>query len=95
MTGHGLAAVAFVFVFGSLLPLHVCRAWRVRRNRGNGAFFVTIVALLVISGYALYYLGAERWRAAFSAFHLWVGAASPVLLILHIRSGRKSSKPEH
>ena len=92
MTGHGLSAVGFVFVFGSLVPIHVYRSWRRRRNRLNGLVFLTSVGLLVVSGYALYYLAEERWRAAISAFHLWAGAIAPLLLIAHIRGGRKSSK---
>src|SRR5690349_15552291 len=33
---HGGLAMAAMIVFGALLPLHVKRAWRVRRNRVTG-----------------------------------------------------------
>ncbi len=87
---HGLGAVVFVLFFGALLVGHVRRAWRGRKNRKNGALFVTATSLLIASGYLLYYLGGENLRDAFSQFHLWLGIVSPALLLWHIRSGKKA-----
>ena len=87
---HGFAAMGFVLLLGTLLAGHVRRAWHARKNRANGAFFLTAVGLLTLSGYALYYLGDETWRNATSQFHLWLGFAAPVLLVWHIRSGRRA-----
>ena len=89
---HGFAAVGFVLLLGTLLPNHARRAWHARKNRANGAFFLTAVSLLTLSGYALYYLGDETWRNATSQFHLWLGLAAPVLLFWHIRAGRQATK---
>jgi len=44
---HGAAAMAFLVALGILIPTHITRAWRARRNRLNGTFFVTVMALLV------------------------------------------------
>jgi hypothetical protein len=87
---HGLIAVGFVLLVGTLLPGHVRRAWHARKNRANGAFFLTVVTLLTLSGYALYYMSSEAGRAATSRFHLWLGLAAPALLIWHVRLGRRS-----
>ena len=89
---HGFSAMAFVLLLGTLLPGHVRRAWHARKNCGNGAFFLTAVGLLVLSGYALYYIGSETLRACASDFHLWLGVAAPALLVLHILSGRKATR---
>jgi hypothetical protein len=88
---HGLSAMLFVLLLGTLLPGHVRRAWRARKNRRNGAFFLTVVGALTLSGYLLYYIGDEAWRNAMSNFHLWLGLAAPVLLSWHIRSGRRAA----
>jgi hypothetical protein len=92
LTIHGLFAAMSLLLVGSLLPLHVKFAWRARRNRINGIFFVSIVALLILTGYGLYYIGNERLRACTSWIHLLVGLAFPILLVLHIWRGRASRK---
>ena len=89
---HGFSAVGFVLLLGTLLPAHVRRSWHARKNRMNGGFFLIAVSVLTLSGYALYYLGDETWRNAAGSLHLWLGVASPVLLFLHILSGRKATK---
>lgn len=88
---HGAAAMAFLVALGILIPAHIKRAWRVRRNRTNGVFFVTVMALLVATGYGLYYFGDERWRSAASWIHLILGFAAPALLAWHIWQGRRDT----
>ena len=87
---HGAAAMVFLVAVGILIPTHLKRAWQARRNRSNGAFFVTVIALLVATGYGLYYFGDDHWRSAASWVHLILGFAAPALLALHIWQGRRS-----
>ena len=90
---HGAAAMAFLVALGILIPTHIKRAWQARRNRVNGAFFVTVMGLLVLTGYGLYYFGDDRWRSVASWTHLLIGLAAPALLILHIWFGRRDTRP--
>ena len=92
MNTHGIAAVGFVLLLGTLLPIHVRHSWHARRNRANGVFFLTAVSILTLTGYALYYLGNEKLRALCSDVHFWLGAAVPLLLIWHIWSGHRATK---
>lgn len=92
MKAHGFAAVGFMLLLGTLLPVHVRHSWHARRNRPNGAFFLAAIGLLTLSGYALYYLGDETMRALCSKVHFWLGAAAPLLLIWHIWCGRRATK---
>jgi cation transport ATPase len=87
---HGAAAMAFLVALGILIPTHIKRGWQARRNRANGAFFLTMVALLVATGYGLYYFGDEQWRSVASWVHQILGFASPVLLAWHIWQGRRA-----
>lgn len=91
MTVHGLVAAGFVLLLGTLLPVHVRHSWHARRNRANGGFFLGAVCTLTLSGYLLYYLGNERLRAWCSNVHFWLGVAIPLLLLLHIWSGRRAT----
>ena len=92
MKAHGFAALGFVLLLGTLLPVHVRHSWHAHRNRANGIFFLSSVNILTLSGYTLYYLGDEKLRALCSNFHLWLGAALPLLLIWHIWLGRRASR---
>jgi len=92
LTVHGLFAAISLLLIGSLLPLHVKYAWRAHRNRANGIFFISMVTILIGTGYGLYYVGNERLRSITSWTHLAVGLVLPFLLILHIWRGRLSRK---
>jgi hypothetical protein len=87
---HGAAAMAVLVLIGMLLTGHIKFAWRARRNRANGSIFVTLFAILVITGYGLYYAGGERLRAWTSWIHLAVGLALPIFLLFHIFLGKRT-----
>jgi hypothetical protein len=89
---HGAAAMAVLVVIGTLLPVHVRRAWNARRNRGTGATTLGLNALLIVSGYALYYLAGEGTRALTSLVHWILGLALPAVLVFHVLEAR-SARP--
>src|SRR5450631_2017070 len=64
---HGAAMMAFLVAFGALLPRHIVHGWRRRKNRRTGLVMLLLVAALVLSGYALYYLSSEQARPWISA----------------------------
>jgi len=89
---HGAAAMAFLIVLGSLLPVHLIRGWNQRRNLWSGITLLTIHAFLIVTGYGLYYFGGDLLRAWLSATHWIVGLSVAGLLAWHIvigRSGRR------
>ncbi|HZS83172.1 MAG TPA: hypothetical protein VFA50_09875 [Stellaceae bacterium] len=86
---HGAAAMAALLVLGSLLPQHIKWAWKGRMNRSTGGLMLTTQALLVVTGYALYYAGDDGMRALASRLHLVLGLGFPALLVWHIREGRR------
>ena len=87
---HGAAAMAVLVLIGMLLNAHVRFAWRARRNRTNGSIFLSAFAVLIITGYGLYYAGGERLRAWTSWIHLAIGLVLPILLVIHIFLGRRT-----
>jgi hypothetical protein len=87
---HGAAAMAILVLIGMLLTGHVPFAWRARRNRGNGSLFLSAFAVLIVTGYGLYYAGGQSLRAWTSWVHLAVGLALPLLLILHVWLGKRT-----
>ena len=87
---HGAAAMAFLFLLGSLLPVHVMRGLALRSNRRTGYALLALNGLLVLSGYGLYYAGGDRLRAAISLLHWLPGLLLAALLAVHIVVGRRS-----
>ena len=89
---HGAAAMASLILIGSLIPKHINIAWKAKKNRLWGATFIIILGFLILSGYLLYYSGIECLRKWTSDFHLWVGIAFPIIMVIHIWRGKKSMK---
>lgn len=91
---HGAAAMAALIIYGSLLPIHIRRAWAVRRNVVLGIVVAACMLLLTITGYLLYYAGSEELRPLISAAHWIPGLAVPLLLMWHVLSGRRTTVKE-
>jgi cation transport ATPase len=87
---HGAAVIGFLIAFGALLPAHVQHGWRQQRNRRSGVTMLSIVAVLAVSGYGLYYAADDRIRAWISAAHWVIGLAASAALVLHIILGRRT-----
>lgn len=86
---HGAGAFLSLMAFGYLLASHIPTGWRSKRSRKGGVALVIALSLMVLTGYGLYYLGDEEWRAATAWLHLGLGLSFPFLLVLHIVSGRR------
>lgn len=87
---HGMAAMAYLIVLGTMFPMHIKRSWKADVNRKNGVFLLGINLILVLSAYGLYYSGGEYTHWASYWIHSVFGLVSPLLLYLHIRIGKKS-----
>lgn len=92
MKAHGAAAMFALILIGSLLPGHIRRGWKAGKNRVTGAAFVVVNALLIVSGYALYYFAGEVSRAVISAAHWVLGLLFPIVLVWHVWRGRRLRK---
>jgi len=75
MRVHGLLAVGGVFLFGWVGAGHIAARWSAVANRISGLWLLGCALVLVVSGYALYYLTAEPHALA-AQLHSWLGVAS-------------------
>jgi cation transport ATPase len=89
---HGAAAIAFLIVFGALIPIHMRRAWRGKRNKLSGMVILATCSLLILTGYALYYWGEPASRSVISFIHLGIGILLPVILLVHALTGKSVAK---
>ncbi|NBV06790.1 MAG: hypothetical protein EBS06_06100 [Proteobacteria bacterium] len=94
---HGAAAYGLLIVFGMLISTHISFNWRVKKNRRKSGIILTVfLAILVVTGCLLYYLGDEAIRNYVSYIH-WIGGIffSTILLlhsIVHKKFSGHSSK---
>jgi hypothetical protein len=86
---HGGAAMATLLLLGALIPVHVLRAWRSRKNRVSGSVMVTFNAVLIVTAFGLYYLGSETVRPWMSWIHIAAGFSLSLLFPVHIFLGRR------
>jgi len=89
---HGGAAMAFLMVFGVLIPTHMRYTWHQGRNRLTAIFLFGACILMMLSGYGLYYFGGEELRRVVSSLHGILGCVIPFVLLGHVLMGRKSKK---
>jgi hypothetical protein len=84
---HGALAMAALVALGSVLPLHLPAGWRARTHLASGLSFLGTGAVLVASGYLLYYGADEglRWLSAYG--HIAAGIAACVLFAIHWFAG--------
>lgn len=92
MKVHGAAAMAALFLVGSLLHIHIRPSIRAGRNTVTGWAMIAILSFLTITGYGLYYLAGESDRSLWSLLHWSAGFAFAVLSILHVVVGRYRSR---
>jgi hypothetical protein len=87
---HGGAAMITLLLLGALGPMHVQRAWRAKKNRATGVASVAMYGLLIVTAFALYYVGSEALRPWISTIHIAFGLAVPAVITAHIMVGRAS-----
>src|SRR5689334_6174922 len=86
---HGGTAMIALILLGALLPLHMQRAWRARRNRVAGSAMLACNAVLIVTAFGLYYAGSEVLRPWMSAIHIAFGFGLPAVFIVHLVRGRR------
>ena len=86
---HGAGAFAGLWLIGLLWAIHLLPGWKARR-RPSGIVLSVLTAVLVLSGYLLYYAGGERVHAVVALAHWMIGLALPLPLLLHGLRARRA-----
>jgi len=86
---HGAGVFLMLFLAGRVSVIHVKRGWRLERHRITGVTLVSALALLALSGYALFYLVSDDWRDALGLSHAAIGLMCALVLLWHKRVQRR------
>ncbi len=72
---HGIVAIFGMYLLGWVTARHVLKWWPGRLRRLSGATLATFLALLVVTGFALFFVSDDRWQRAAATFHDVLGLA--------------------
>lgn len=89
---HGGAAMLALMMIGALIPLHLLRSWRAKKNRVTGSVMATFNAVLIVTAFGLYYLGSEAVRPWISWVHIGAGLLLALMFPLHVVLGRRPTQ---
>jgi hypothetical protein len=86
---HGACAFAMLWLSGWLWKAHVLPWWDTRKRRTSGVVLIFISAVLIASGYLLYYASDDGLRHWSGLVHWSIGLVLVLPLVVHgLRSGR-------
>ena len=86
---HGAGAFATLLLGGWLWKAHVAPWWDSPNRRHSGIVLIALGAVLIGSGYLLYYASGDALRELIGKLHWIVGLALALPLLVHaLRSGR-------
>lgn len=83
LVAHGALAFASLWLMGFLWGTHITKRWRLHRHRKTGGMTFGVMLILIVSGYLLYYLASDAWRAPTAILHWLIGLSMPLALLAH------------
>ena len=85
---HGTSSLFLLILLGSVLPIHVLKAWKIKNNRLSGGFFLLLFTILILTGIGLFYSAVEDNRRILSVLHWVIGILFPIFFVIHIYFGK-------
>jgi MFS family permease len=91
---HGACAFAALWLAGWIWTTHIMPWWRSQRRRRSGIVLIGFSAMLILSGYLLYYASGDAFREWAGVIHWSIGLAAAIPMIVHaLRSSRYRATP--
>ena len=85
---HGVAAILSMYLFGWITARHVLRWWPGHLRRLSGGALAAFLAVLIVSGFALFFLIDDESQHIAAAIHEVLGLGVTVFAIQHWFFGR-------
>jgi len=83
LLAHGILAIVSLYLLGWVGARHVLRWWPGRLRRLSGGTLAGFLTLLLISGFALFFLSDDRWQHLTAAAHDLLGLGVTVFALQH------------
>lgn len=92
MKVHGFVMVPVLLGIGGMFVAHIPKGWNHTRQRVAGIALCAVLAVLVVSGYMLYYVGDEALREWSSLTHWAIGLGLPGAFLWHYLNGLRERR---
>ena len=92
MKAHGLFLIPALLTIGGMFVAHIPKGWTHQRQRIAGIALCAVLAVLIMSGYMLYYVGDEDLRNWTSVAHWAIGLILPVVFLWHYLNGLRARR---
>jgi len=87
---HGVLAIATAYLFGWIMARHASESWRNGKRHVSGALFCTVLGVLSVSGFALFFVADDTWQRWSAGLHDTLGVVVTLFAIEHWRIARPS-----
>ncbi|MCW1385089.1 hypothetical protein OLX02_19930 [Novosphingobium sp. KCTC 2891] len=92
MKAHGLFLIPALLGIGGMFIAHIPKGWAHQHQRIAGVALCGVLAVLIASGYMLYYVGDEDLRAWTSLAHWMIGLGLPAVFLWHYLNGLRARR---
>jgi hypothetical protein len=72
-----------MYLFGWITARHVLRWWPGRIRRWSGGGLAAFIAMLIVSGFALFFLTDDEWQHYSAVSHEVLGLAVTLFAVRH------------
>jgi hypothetical protein len=80
---HGVVSLFSLYLFGYISTHHVLRWWRGDLRRLSGGSLATILAVLTLTGFALFFVSDDQWQHLLADTHDVLGLAVTAFALQH------------
>jgi len=91
---HGAAAFATLWLCGWMWATHVRPWWRNGKRRTSGVLLSAATAILIASGYLLYYAADDTLRHWIAVLHWVIGLLLGAIVLAHALRSRRFRRKE-
>jgi hypothetical protein len=85
---HGALAIATAFMFGWVMARHGSEGWHQHKRRTSGGAFTAVVAVLSLSGFALFFVIDADWQRRTAGLHDVLGLLVTAFAAEHWRNSK-------
>lgn len=89
LLAHGLLAIGSAYLLGWVSARHVLLWWTAGLRRLSGTLFATLLAILALTGFALFFVSSDRWQRCAQLAHEALGVGIVLLAVQHWFFGRR------